>query len=138
MKRPRHSAGFTLLEIMIVVSIIAVLLSLAIYKLKGNLEMSRSVAVQSDLRSIGIQLKAYESMNGFMPTTEQGLQALVTPATGDPAPTRWIRFLESVPMDPWHRDYIYRNPGVKHPDGYDLFSAGPDRIPDTADDDWGG
>ena len=123
---------------MIVVSIIAMLLSLAIYKLKGNLEMSRSVAVQSDIRTVGIQLKAYESMNGFMPTTEQGLQALVTQPATDPMPSRWIQFLDSVPKDPWHTDYIYKNPGVKHPNGYDLYSAGPDRIPDTADDDWGG
>lgn len=122
---------------MLVVSIIALLLSLAIYKLKGNLEMSRGVAVQSDVQSIGIQLKSYENMNGFMPTTEQGLQALVVQPTTDPTPSRWIQLLDSVPKDPWHSDYIYRNPGVKNPSGYDLFSAGPDRKPDTADDDWG-
>jgi general secretion pathway protein G len=138
MKIKRRQQGFTLLEIMIVVSIIALLLSLAIYKLKGNLEMSRGVAVQSDIRTVGIQLKAYESMNGFMPTTEQGLQALVTQPTTEPMPSRWIQFLDSVPKDPWHTDYIYKNPGVKRPNGYDLYSAGPDRIPDTVDDDWGG
>ncbi|MFL6515521.1 MAG: type II secretion system major pseudopilin GspG [Chthoniobacterales bacterium] len=133
----KQEKGFTLLEIMIVVSIIAVLLSLAIFKLKGNLEMSKSVAVQADLRTIGIQLKAYESMNGFMPSTEQGLQALVARPTTDPTPARWMQFLDSVPKDPYHNDYIYKNPGVKNPGGYDLYSAGPDRLPGTADDDWG-
>lgn len=133
-----NQQGFTLLEIMLVVSIMALLLSLAIYKLKGNLEMSRVVAVQSDIQSIGIQLKAYENMNGFMPTTEQGLQALVVRPTTDPTPSRWIQLLDSVPKDPWHSEYIYRNPGLKNPNGYDLFSAGPDRKPDTTDDDWGG
>ena len=132
------NAGFTLLEIMIVVSIIAVLLSLAIYKLKGNLETSKMVAVQADVRAISTQLKLYESMNGFMPTTEQGLQALVTQPSSEPQPTRWTQLLDSIPQDPWHDNYIYYNPGRKHPESYDLFSAGPDRRPDTADDDWGG
>jgi general secretion pathway protein G len=133
----RRTAGFTLLEIMIVVSIIAVLLSLAIYKLKGNLEMAKGTGVQSDITSIGMQLKAYEQMNGFMPSTEQGLKALVERPSTDPAPSRWIQFFSSLPKDPYHSDYIYRNPGIKNPNGYDLYSAGPDRIPDTADDDWG-
>src|SRR6266513_2012321 len=97
--RPKRAA-FTLLEIMIVVSIIALLLSLAIYKLRGNLEMSRGVAVQSDIRTISMQLKAYENMNGFMPTTEQGLQALVNQPTTDPTPSRWIQLLDSLPKDP--------------------------------------
>lgn len=122
---------------MLVVSIIAVLLSVAIYKLKGNLEMGRSVAVQSDIVSIGTQLRSYESMNGFRPTTEQGLQALVTKPTTEPIPGRWIQFFDALPKDPWHRNYVYINPGRKHPDSYDLYSPGPDGIPDTADDDWG-
>ena len=134
----KNQRGFTLLEIMIVVSIIAVLLSLAIYKLKGNLEASKSVAVQADIQSIRTQLKVYESFNGFAPTTEQGLQALVVRPSTDPQPSRWTQLFDSVPKDPWHSDYIYLNPGRKNPGGYDLYSAGPDRLPDTADDDWGG
>ena len=135
MKRKEH--GFTLLEIMLVVSIIAVLMSVAIYKLKGNLEVGRAVAVQSDVRSIGTQLKLYETMNGFMPSTEQGLQALVTQPATEPRPARWTQFFDSLPKDPWHNDYIYLNPGRKNPNGYDLYSAGSDGKPDTADDDWG-
>lgn len=134
----RNNDAFTLLEIMIVVSIIAVLLSLAIYKLKGNLETAKTVGVQSDIQSISTQLKTYESLNGFMPTTEQGLQALVQKPGSDPQPSRWTQFFESIPKDPWHTDYIYYNPGRRNPNGYDLYSAGPDRKPDTADDDWGG
>lgn len=133
----RKERGFTLLEIMLVVSIIAVLMSVAIYKLKGNLEIGKAVAVQADVRSIGTQLKLYESMNGFMPTTEQGLQALVTQPTTEPRPSRWTQFFDSVPKDPWHNDYIFLNPGRRNANGYDLYSAGADRKPDTADDDWG-
>jgi general secretion pathway protein G len=135
-RRPRNA--FTLLEIMIVVTIIAVLMGTAIYKLKNNIEYARMQAVGTDIQSVGTQLKLYESMNGFYPTTDQGLQALVAQPDTDPKPSRWLPLFEKVPQDPWHNNYIYRCPGTKHPQGYDLFSAGPDRIPDTADDDWGG
>ena len=136
MKRTNQS-GFTLLEIMIVVTIIALLLGAAVVGFRGNVEYSRHVRIQSDVQGIGTQLKLYESMNGFFPTTEQGLQALVTQTQNEPQPARWMQLLDKVPKDPWQNDYIYRSPGIKHPDKYDLFSAGPDRQPDTADDDWG-
>src|ERR1700730_1471729 len=129
--------GFTLLEIMLVVTIIALLLGTAIYKLGGNVEYSRHVRVSADIQGINTQLKLYESMNGFFPTTDQGLQALVTQADTDPRPTRWYQLYREVPKDPWQNNYIYRCPGIKNPNGYDLFSAGKDRLPDTADDDWG-
>ncbi len=134
----KNQSAFTLLEIMIVVSIIAVLLSLAIYRLRGNLESSKLVAVQADIQSIRTQLRVYESFNGFTPTTEQGLQALVTRPTSDPQPSRWTQLFDSVPQDPWKVNYIYISPGRKNPQSYDLYSAGPDRKPDTPDDDWGG
>jgi general secretion pathway protein G len=137
MKRQKQSA-FTLLEIMLVVMIIGLLLGTAIYKLKGNVEVSRGVAVAASLQSIRTQLKLYESMNGFPPTTEQGLQALVVQPGGEPRPTRWTQLLDGVPKDPWGKDYVYISPGRKNPNGYDLYSSGPDRTPDTADDDWGG
>jgi general secretion pathway protein G len=99
--------------------------------------MAKGVAVESDIRSISMQLKAYENMNGFMPTTEQGLQALVAQPTTEPTPSRWIQLFDSMPKDPWHSNYIYKNPGLKNPGSYDLYSAGPDRMPETQDDDWG-
>ena len=134
----RKQQGFTLLEIMIVVTIIAVLLGTAVYKLSGNLEYAKHEAVATDIQSISTQLRLYESMNGFVPTSEQGLQALVVQPASDPKPERWYQLFKELPKDPWHNAYIYRNPGTKNPNGYDLFSAGPDRLPDTADDDWGG
>jgi general secretion pathway protein G len=134
----RSHNGFTLLEIMIVVTIISLLMGLAIYKTVGNIEYARRTKVASDLQAIGTQLKLYESMNGFYPASEQGLQALVTQPDTDPKPARWYQLYSSLPKDPWQNDYIYRCPGVKNPNGYDLFSAGPDRKADTADDDWGG
>jgi|SRR5258705_340665 len=134
--RPNHR-GFTLLEIMIVITIIALLLGLAINKFTGHVEYAKRVRVAADIQGINTQLRLYESMNGFVPTSEQGLQALVVQPDTDPKPTRWYQLLTERPKDPWQSDYIYRSPGTKNPNGYDLFSAGPDRRPDTADDDWG-
>jgi len=122
---------------MIVVGIIVILLGLAISKIGNPTGFAKTTAVRADVQAIGTQLKLYESMNGFYPTTEQGLQALVSRPDTDPQPARWYQLFKEVPKDPWQNNYIYRCPGTKHPDSYDLFSAGPDRKPDTADDDWG-
>ena len=129
--------GFTLLEIMIVVGIIVILLGLAISKIGNPTGFAKQTAVRADVQAIGTQLQLYESMNGFYPTTEQGLQALVTPPSTDPRPARWYQLFKQTPKDPWGNDYIYRCPGQKHPESYDLYSGGPDRRPDTDDDDWG-
>jgi general secretion pathway protein G len=128
-------------------AIVAVLLSLGVVvlalvaiaskKLSGNLDVARSVQVHSDIQGIRTQLRLYESLNGFLPTTEQGLRALVVPPTTEPRPTRWYQLFKQVPQDSWKTEYIYRQPGLKKPGSFDLFSAGPDRIPDTADDIWG-
>jgi general secretion pathway protein G len=128
--------GFTLLEIMIVVAIIGILVSLGIYKTVGHLDTAREARVQSDLQTLKTQLAMYESRNGFYPTTDQGIKALVSEPTTDPKPAHWSQLFESVPKDPWDNDYIYRCPGTRHPDKYDVFSAGKDRTPDTADDIW--
>jgi general secretion pathway protein G len=133
-----NNSAFTLLEIMLVVTIIALLLGAAIYKLGGNVEYSRHVRISSDIQGINTQLKLYESMNGFFPSSEQGLQALVTQPSSDPQPTRWYQLYKELPKDPWNSNYVYINPGRKNPTGYDLYSPGPDRRPDTQDDDWGG
>jgi general secretion pathway protein G len=137
MRKPIDQSGFTLLEIMIVVTIIALLLATAIYKMSGNVEYARHTRIAADVQGINTQLRLYESINGFYPTTEQGLQALVSQPTTEPLPSRWYQLYKEMPKDPWQNPYIYRCPGVKHPDSYDVFSAGPDRLADTADDDWG-
>ena len=138
MKMRNNQSGFTLLEIMLVVTIIALLLGAAIYKLGGNVEFAKATRVAADVQGINTQLKLYESMNGFMPTTEQGLKALVQQPSSEPRPTRWYQLYKELPKDPWNNEYVYLNPGRKNTTGYDLYSAGQDRKPDTADDIWGG
>jgi len=107
------------------------------FKTRQHVAIAKSMRVQADIQAIKTQLQLYQSMNGFYPTTEQRLQALVTQPQNDPRPTRWYQLFRELPKDPWGSNYIYRNPGLKNPSGYDLFSAGPDRQADTGDDDWG-
>ena len=135
--RNRKQAGFTLLEIMLVVGIIVIILGVAVARLGNTTGVAKDMRVRADVQAISTQLRLYESVNGFVPTTEQGLQALVTQPSTDPRPTRWYQLFKELPQDPWNSDYIYLSPGRKNPTGYDLYSAGPDRKPDTADDNWG-
>lgn len=91
----------------------------------SHLGPSKQVRVKADIQGIQTMLRSYKETNGSYPDTDQGLNALVP------------RLMEELPKDAWGAPYVYRCPGQANPLGYDLFSAGPDRIPDTADDDWG-
>src|SRR5438045_9772908 len=95
----RKQQGFTLLEIMLVVTIIAILMGTAIYTLAGNVEYARHTAVAADVQSLGTQLKLYESMNGFYPTTEQRWRALVVQPDCAPYPIRWYQLFKQIPTD---------------------------------------
>ena len=125
--------GFTLLEIMLVVMIIALLAGSAIYLMGGNLGIAQDVRAHADIQAIETQLKMYQAFNGFLPTTEQGLQALVARPDTDPKPTQWHQFLPKVPLDPWQHPYVYENPGKHNADSYDLYSAGPHNKPGADD-----
>lgn len=122
---------------MLVVAIIGVLLAAAIYKMAPALDVAKGMRTRADIQMIRTMLLSYNGANGFYPTTEQGIKAMVMRPSTEPAPASWRRLMEDVPKDAWGMEYIYRNPGRKNLNGYDIFSAGPDRIPDTADDDWG-
>src|SRR5436190_9164179 len=101
MRTKRKQQGFTLLEIMLVVSIIVIILGVAISKLGNTTAIAKSMRVQADVQAIKTQLQLYESMNGFYPTTDQGLQALVAQPANDPRPARWYQLFRELPTDPW-------------------------------------
>ena len=82
------------MEIMLVVSIIVIILGVAISKLGNTTAVAKSMRVQADVQAIKTQLQLYESMNGFFPSTEQGLQALVSQPSSDPRPTRWYQLFK--------------------------------------------
>ncbi len=120
-----RESGYTLFEIMLVLGIISVLVGAAIYSLSGNIDVAKEQRVTSDIQAISMQLRTYEMLNFRKPTTEQGLAALVQPPSADPKPIHWKKLMESLPIDPWGNPYVYRNPGKYKPDGYDLYSLGP-------------
>jgi len=126
-RRGRYDqSGYTLFEIMLVLGIIAVLVGSAIYMLVGNIDVAKEQRVNSDIEAISMQLRTYEMLNYRMPTTEQGLKALVSQPSTEPRPRRWKQLMKSAPIDPWGAEYVYRNPGKKNPSGFDVYSLGPD------------
>lgn len=116
--------GFTLIEIMIVVAIIAVMAATVGAKLFGNVTKAKQTKVQSDIQAISAQLSIYRLDNNNFPSTDQGLEALVAKPTGEPAPRNWKQLLDKVPKDPWGREYLYLSPG-EHGE-FDLYTLGRD------------
>ncbi len=133
-RRRRSGHAFTLLEIMLVVAILVLLLATGFSYFGKTIGIGQDARLQADFASFDTRLKTYEMLNGFLPTTEQGLQALVTQPTTDPVPTKWYQQMEKLPKDPWGSDYIYEQPGKHNTDSFDIVSPGKDRIPNTADD----
>ncbi len=130
----QRNAGFTLLEIMLVVMIIALLAGAAIYMMRGNVDQARIVRAETDIQNLMTQLQMYDVLNGGYPTTQQGIRALVERPTGEPQPRKWRQLMPDVPLDPWNNPYQIRNPATMSKARIDLFSPGPDGQPNTADD----
>ena len=127
--------AFTLLEIMLVVAIIALLLSTGFFIFGNKLAIGQDAKINADIQSFNGSLQTYRmNADDQLPTTEQGLQALVNPPTSDPKPSRWYQMMDHLPKDPWGHEYVYVCPGKHNPNGYDLYSKGKDGIDGTADD----
>ena len=117
--------GFTLIELMIVVVILGILAAIIVPKFLGREEQARRVAAKVQIKNFEGALSMFKLDNGFYPTTEEGLQALVEkPVTGR-VPGNWKQYLPKVPKDPWGNDYVYISPGMDGRD-YDIISFGQD------------
>ena len=126
---PRKHSGFTLIEIMIVVVILGILAALVVPKVMGRPDEARVIAAKQDIASLLQALKLYRLDNINYPSTDQGLQALVSKPTSGAIPPNWKPggYIDRLPKDPWKNDYQYLNPGV-HGE-IDLFSLGADGAP---------
>ena len=124
LRRPR---GFTLIEVLVVVAILAILAAIVVPRVMDRPDEARRVAAKADIAAIVQALKLYRLDNGSYPQTDQGLLALVQKPTSNPVPPNWKQggYLERLPKDPWGGDYQYLNPGVKGE--IDVFSLGADR-----------
>jgi general secretion pathway protein G len=126
--------GFTLMEMIIVLGIIALLMGLVIMNLSPIQGIAQEKKAAADILTFKEALAGYQLQTGSLPTTEQGLKALWVKPTVEPVPSRWRAVMEEETLDPWGHSYMYRNPGKHNPDKYDVFSMGPDGQSDTTDD----
>lgn len=107
--------GFTLIEVMVVVVILGILAAVVVPKIMSRPEQARIVKVKQDILAIQSALDLYKLDNGFYPSTDQGLQALVNKPTSDPIPRNWKSdgYLQQLPSDPWGQAYQYMNDNDK-------------------------
>lgn len=130
-KRHRLTRGFTLVELVIVITIIGILASSGIYMLTGVIDDAKYERVRDDIKTLSLALSGYERGNySRPPSQEQGLQALVERPTSDPQPERWTARLEDPKalLDPWGNPYQYAYPAQKSKKNYDLWSLGEDGV----------
>ncbi len=130
----RRRSGFTLLEMVIVLGIIAMILGGAIFAMKGIGDNAKLSQADADFRSIDTALMSYKLSAGNFPTSQQGLKALVDKPTSTPVPRRWARIMKNVPLDPWKNEYGYRFPGRKDASEPEIICKGKDGIENTPDD----
>ena len=126
--KAKRNAGFSLVEILVVLVIMGLLISVVAPTVLNRADEARVAKVQADFKNIETALKIYRLDNYVYPTTEQGLQALVEASTLDPEPRNFKKggYLEDVPLDPWGRPYLYVSPG-EHGE-VDIYSLGADGL----------
>ena len=122
--------GFTLMEMMVVLAIIgslALLVGPSVLKHVGD---ANTTTAKSQVEIFAVALDAYRLDVGRYPTTEEGLAALgLAPVAGEQPGWRGPYLRKAIPVDPWHRAYVYRAPGTQNPDAYDLYTLGRDGQP---------
>lgn len=130
--RRAAARGFTLIELLVVIIILAILAAVVIPRVIGRTEDAKIAKATADISTIDSTLDNYKLDTGSYPSSDQGLQALMSNVENSP---KWNGpYLKNgVPNDPWGHPYIYLYPG-EHGTDYDLFSAGPDGQPGTGDD----
>ncbi|GMV95855.1 MAG: hypothetical protein AMXMBFR83_02250 [Phycisphaerae bacterium] len=121
----RARRGFTLVELLLVLVILAVLAMVVVPKFTGRSEQARVTAARTDITNIETALDAFEVDCGRYPSSDEGLLALLQPP-GNVQNWRGPYLKKGVPSDPWGHPYVYRFPGTRTAGGYDLYSFGPD------------
>ncbi len=126
---PKRSRGFTLIEIMVVMVILGLLVAIVAPNIMGRSDQAKVTVAETQLNNIANALDLYRLDNSHYPSSQQGLEALVSKPSGSPEPKNWNPdgYLKSVPEDPWGAEYQYVSPGTEGP--YDLYSYGSDGQP---------
>jgi general secretion pathway protein G len=131
----QDSKGFTLIEVMVVVVILSILAAIVVPKIMDRPEQARVTKAKNDIRALEAALNLYRLDSMIYPTTDQGLEALVTEPTDAPEPKNWNEggYIDRLPLDPWGNPYLYLNPGAQGT--IDIYSTGLD--PQSEEDDLG-
>jgi general secretion pathway protein G len=121
----KKMSGFTLIEVMVVVVILAILAAMIVPKIMSRPEQAKMTKTKEDVLALENALEMYKLDNGFYPSTDQGLQSLIVQPTTPPVPEHWQEggYVKRLDNDPWSNPYQYLNPGV-HGE-IDVFSFGP-------------
>ena len=130
-------AGFTLIEVMVVVVILGILAAILVPKVMDRPDQARKIKAKQDIRALEAALNLYKLDNFVYPTTDQGLEALVEKPSS-PEPPNWKEggYVDRLPKDPWNQDYLYLSPGENG--SIDIFSMGVDQQPSEDDiGNWG-
>ncbi|MFO7959094.1 MAG: type II secretion system major pseudopilin GspG [Candidatus Brocadiia bacterium] len=132
-QRSRARRGFTLIELLLVMVILSVLAAVVVPKFTRRSEQARTTAARTDIANLELALDAFEIDTGRFPTSQEGLKALVEEPSGV---QDWhgAYIKRGVPEDPWGNPYVYKYPGDRNEDGYDLYSYGPDGQSGGGDD----
>ena len=135
MSRRPEARGFTLIEMLVVIVVIAILAGLVGPMVFRNVSDARVSAAKAQLEIFGLALDQYRLDNDDYPSTAQGLDALREPPAGEPPARNWRGpyLKKPLPLDPWGRPYVYRCPADS--DGYDLVTYGRDGRPGGAGED---
>lgn len=121
--RSHKAAGFTLIEVMIVVVILGILAAIVVPRVMDRPEQAKIIKAKQDVRTLESALNLYRLDNGIYPTTDQGLEGLKQKPSDAP---QWKEggYIDNLPKDPWGKEYQYLNPGVHST--IDIFSLGAD------------
>ncbi len=125
-KSERNCAGFTLVEIMVVVVILSILAAIVVPKIMDRPDQAREAKVMQDIRALSAALDLYRLDNYAYPATDDGLEALIQRPSSLPTGAKWMEggYIKRLPKDPWGNPYSYLQPGT-HGE-FDLFSLGAD------------
>lgn len=124
---PKSRRAFTLIELMLVLVILATLSAIVVPKLTGQSKRAKVIATGTQIADLGTALDAFEVGVGRYPTTTEGLRALIEKPSSEADDWQGPYINKNViPLDPWSNEYQYRCPGQYNPDGFDLYSYGPD------------
>ncbi|MEO8578554.1 MAG: type II secretion system major pseudopilin GspG [Gemmatimonadales bacterium] len=133
----RRRAGLTLIELIVVLIVIGLLAGLVAPQILGRVADARITTARAQVELLGVALENYRLDNGIYPGSSQGLEALRAKPAGSPEPRNWrgpyIR--KPVPLDPWGRAYLYRSPGDKDRNGFELQTFGRDGKPGGTEED---